>query len=242
MKKLAIFDIDGTLFRWQLYHELVFRLKDLGYFNEADALDLDTALKSWQSKQVSWHDYEMTVINTYTKYLSRIQPADLRTIAKDIVTQSGHKIYNYTLDLLQRLQKQGYYTLALSGSQQEIAEEFAKQYGFDDAIGATFHEVNGRFANQPKRIVHGKKDTIITKYLSSHPELTLEASIAVGDSGGDISMLELVDQPIAFNPAEELLDVALKNNWHIVIERKNIAYTLQKETDGHVILAQTNSF
>jgi FMN phosphatase YigB (HAD superfamily) len=32
-KKLAIFDIDGTLFRWQLYHELIYRLKDQGYFS-----------------------------------------------------------------------------------------------------------------------------------------------------------------------------------------------------------------
>ncbi len=46
MKKLAVFDIDGTLFRWQLYHELVFRLKDLGYFNSDDAHELEAALTS----------------------------------------------------------------------------------------------------------------------------------------------------------------------------------------------------
>ena len=51
MKKLAVFDIDGTLFRWQLYHELVFRLKDLGYFNSDDAHELEAALTSWQSKK-----------------------------------------------------------------------------------------------------------------------------------------------------------------------------------------------
>ena len=53
-------------------------------------------------------------------------------------------------------------------------------------------------------------------------------------------MLELVDQPVAFNPSEELLEVALERRWKVVIERKNIAYTLLKQ-GGQTILAQTEA-
>ena len=31
-KKIAVFDIDGTLFRWQLFHELVAELGKQGLF------------------------------------------------------------------------------------------------------------------------------------------------------------------------------------------------------------------
>lgn len=240
MQKLAIFDIDGTLFHWQLYHELVFKLKDLGYFSKEDSHELDSALMSWQSKKTHWFDYEMKVIYAFEKYLSQIEPEKLREVAKIIVEHSGHRIYRYTFNLLQKFQKEGYFTLAISASQQVVAEAFARKYGFDDCIGAEYATENNHYTGEKIRVVHGRKDKIIHEFLQSHPELTLAGSVAVGDSGGDISMLELVDQPVAFNPSEELLDVALKKGWKVVIERKNIAYSLQNHGD-QTILNQTDA-
>ncbi len=40
-------------------------------------------------------------------------------------------------------------------------------------------------------------------------------------------MLELVTNPIAFNPDEGLLKLAGNNNWTVVIERKNLAYVMK---------------
>ena len=53
-------------------------------------------------------------------------------------------------------------------------------------------------------------------------------SVAVGDSATDISMLELVGKPIAFNPDGVLVDFAKKHGWRIVVERKNIVYDVKK--------------
>jgi phosphoserine phosphatase len=63
-----------------------------------------------------------------------------------------------------------------------------------------------------------------------------EGSIAIGDSGSDIAMLELVERPIAFNPTKGLFEHAKANNWEIVIERKNVVYEL-KANDGSYVLA-----
>lgn len=241
MQKLAVFDIDGTLFRWQLYHELVFELKTLGYFDSAEALSLDSALTSWQSKTISWKEYEQNVVDTIERNIAEITPSALESAARVVVKRSGHKIYGYTAKLLRDLQADGYYTLALSGSQQEIAEQFARRYGFDDCIGTEFERVDGHYTGNKSRFVPGNKAELIRDYLANHHDLTLDDSVAVGDSGGDISMLELVATPIAFNPSEELLDIAMTNAWRIVIERKNIAYTLESR-DGSVVLAATDRF
>ena len=241
MKKIAVFDIDGTLFRWQLYHELVFELKALGRFTKQESEALDVALISWQAKHISWRDYEHLVIHTIDKHLTTIKPSELEQAAQSVVERSGHKIYSYTAKLLKRLQDEGYYTLALSSSQREIAAQFAAKYDFSDCIGQTYERTGDTYTGAKQVIVHGRKDVLINEYLSKHTDLTLEDSIAVGDSGGDISMLELVTHPIAFNPSEELLESALENSWKIVIERKNIAYTLEAQ-DGHVVLAKTDRF
>ncbi len=241
MQKLAIFDIDGTLFRWQLFHELVFELKSLGRFSQSEAAELDSALTSWQAKHISWRDYEHLVIHTIDNNLTAIKPSELEDAARSVVERSGHKVYSYTAQLLKRLQGEGYYTLALSSSQYEIAAQFADRYGFDACIGQTYERDGDRYTGTKQLIVHGRKDIIIKEFLAAHPELTLDDSVAIGDSGGDTAMLELVARPIAFNPAEELLETALERHWKIVLERKNIAYTLE-DHDGHVVLAKTDRF
>ena len=241
MKKLAIFDIDGTLFRWQLYHELVFELKELGKFSEDESRALDEALRSWQAKHVSWLDYETLVIKTIEQNLTSIKPSDLEVAAASVVERSGHKIYGYTARLLKNLQDRGYYTLALSASQQEIAEQFAARYKFDDCISALYERQGDGYTGNKVRDIHGRKDEVIREYLTSHRDITLDDSVAVGDSYGDIDMLELVSQPIAFNPSADLLDAALEHGWRVVVERKNIAYTLESH-DGSIVLAQTDRY
>ena len=157
MKKIAVFDIDGTLFRWQLYHELVFELKKLGYFT-GEALDLDAALTSWQGRQISWSEYETKVVHVIEHNIATIAPDVLETAAKNVVEASGHKIYNYTAKLLRSLQAEGYFTIAISGSQHEIAEQFATRYGFDECIGSLWERRDGTYTGHLSREVVGRKD------------------------------------------------------------------------------------
>lgn len=241
MKRIAVFDIDGTLFRWQLYHELVFELKGLGHFSDSEALGLDTALTSWQGRRISWRDYETKVIHAIEDNIVRITPEVLEAAARSVVERSGHKIYNYTAKLLRELQTQGYFTIAISASQQEIAEQFAARYDFDDCIAAVWEREKGSYTGRKSRVIYGRKDEIIREYVTEHPEFTLDGCVAVGDSDGDISLLQMVDTPIAFNPSEELLAAATANKWQVVIERKNIAYTLGPH-DGSYLLETTDSF
>lgn len=241
-QKVAFFDLDGTFFRWQLYHELVFELKDRNVFDHQTAHHLEAALVAWQSKQLSWHDYEMKVIKALEPALESLETHLYEKAAEAVISRSGHKIYNYTNRLLNTLKQEGYYTLAISGSQQEIAEAFAQKYGFDECIGALYERKDGKFTGSVVRYVPGRKHEIIQEFLGSHPELTLENSVAVGDSEGDSSMLEMVSRPIAFNPSSGLFKQAEHAGWEIVIERKNMAYTLKKDDNGHLVLAKTDIF
>lgn len=241
-RKIAFFDLDGTFFRWQLYHEIVFEFKKQGLFDTTTANQLDQALLEWQARRLKWHDYEMKVVHSFEPIISRISPAEFETVAESIIERSGHKVYNYTRELRQSLSDQGYYTLAISGSQQEIAEIFAAGYNFDQTIGALYSRHKDKFTGEVERRVPGRKHEIVEEFMASHPELSLEGSYAVGDSSGDISLLEMVDHPVAFNPDTALLAVAKEKGWPIVIERKNIAYQLKKGSDGSFLLAETRQF
>lgn len=240
--KLAVFDLDGTLFRWQLYHELVFELKTRNVFSRETAEELDAALIAWQAKRLKWRDYELKVVRALEPAIVSLSPEFFEDAAQAVVRRSGHKIYNYTKHLLDELKSNGYFCLAISGSQQEIAEAFAEQYGFDACIGALYERRDGRFTGVVERRVPGRKHEIIEEFLVQNSEITLAGSVAIGDSGGDISMLELVERAIAFNPSDELLQIATARGWEVVVERKDIAYIMRKGPDGSYLLAKTSSY
>jgi phosphoserine phosphatase len=56
--------------------------------------------------------------------------------------------------------------------------------------------------------------------------VTLEGSVGVGDTEGDISLLEAVALPICFNPNMKLFERAKLSDWKIVVERKDVIYEL----------------
>lgn len=241
-RKIAVFDIDGTLFRWQLFHELVAELGKQGLFPKEVVARVEEKFFAWRALQATWADYEAAVVEAIQKNIEIIPPVKLDECAKAVINQSGHKVYNYTSGLVKRLKSEGYYLLALTGSQQEIAEIFAKKHGFDDCLGSLIAKDNeGNFTSSYERFVIGNKAKILTGYCQQNGFDLLNDSYAVGDSYGDGQMLELVTNPIAFNPDEELLKEAIKNSWKIVIERKNIAYELQPGADN-VVLINTEVF
>jgi len=57
--------------------------------------------------------------------------------------------------------------------------------------------------------------------------LALDNSYGVGDTESDASFLKMVENPIAFNPNQNLKEIAEKNNWKIVVEKKDVIYDIK---------------
>jgi len=234
---VAIFDIDGTFFRWQLFHELVFQLKDMGCFDKKTTAKLEESFLNWRALKASWAEYENQVVATIEDAITSINPKQVEEAAQKIIDKSGHKVYAYTAQLAQQLKKEGYFLLAITGSQQEVAELFAKKHGFDDCIGLVHERENEQYTGKYARFVVNNKLSLAQDYIAEH-NLTLENSYGIGDSASDIDILSLVTHPIAFNPSKELLDEAQMRKWPIIIERKNIMYRLEMSQNGYQ-LAET---
>jgi len=66
----------------------------------------------------------------------------------------------------------------------------------------------------------------ILKRAVERSKLTLDGSVGVGDTENDISFLELVENPVCFNPDQKLYRHAKRNKWKVVVERKDVIYDL----------------
>ena len=237
MKKFAVFDIDGTIFRWQLYHEMFDALVDEGIVAPRDARTVLTTREDWRKREKSYHDYEMILMDVMEDAIVGISNSRFLTLADQILKKNGHHVYIYTLKLLRELQEKGYIIIAISASHQQLVDAFCKLHAIDIAIGRKFQVVRGKVTGMSD-YVHGRKHILLTAIIEQE-NLSWKDSYAIGDSGGDITMLELVEHPIAFNPNDELRIAAMQHGWPIVLERKSIAYRLEKGTDGAYLLADT---
>ncbi|HET6622768.1 MAG TPA: HAD family phosphatase [Candidatus Saccharimonadales bacterium] len=236
-RRFAVFDIDGTLYRWQLFHELVEELVKQQALADPDGL-LGQTWNEWRGGKLSFHDYEHKLMHDVLyKNLVDVSVKAFDAACQAVVESSGHKVHKYTADLLKDLQDQGYFTIAISGSQQELLDRFCVRYGFDIAVGALYERQQGRFTGRLERSTFGRKAEILKELVGQY-NLTFTDSLAIGDSDSDIEILELVEQPIAFNPSEGLFDRAQTAGWPIVIERKNMAYRLERNHDK-LVLAKT---
>lgn len=239
-RKFAVFDIDGTLYRWQLFHELVQELALANVFPSNTFRDIDQAWNDWRGGTLSFHDYETLVVKTLSRYLPLVPVSTFEAACDKVIEQSGHKLHAYPKSLLASLKADGYVIVAVSGSQQELLDRFANRHGIDIAIGALYARQDGRFTGNVERMTIGHKHEILRELIQVE-QLDETDSVAIGDSDGDIPILAAVSRPIAFNPSEGLFKHASQAGWSIVIERKNIAYRLERQHDA-LILAETITY
>jgi HAD superfamily phosphoserine phosphatase-like hydrolase len=163
-----------------------------------------------------------------------IKVEDYKKAVDTVIARKKNYLYVYTRDLIKKLKLEGYFLIALSGSEMYTVQEFTKQFDFDIAVGEYYHEKDGKFTGKIDEVFHRKH--LFIKNMVKDNNLTYKNSIAVGDSMGDLGMLEIVKNPIVFNPEDSLYSVARSRGWKIVIERKNVIYELEP-TDGKYILA-----
>jgi HAD superfamily hydrolase (TIGR01490 family) len=238
-KKFAVFDIDGTLIRWQLFHAIVHHLGKEGYIDSDDFKTIKNSMMAWKdrSNQESFDEYEETLVNIYIKSLPGIKPSDYSLVVDQVFEQYKDQLFVFTRDMLKRLKSEGYFIIAISGSQHEIVQKLANYHGFDVAVGAKLEINKDKYTGKIVTPIFDKKATL-TKIISKY-NLSNKGSIGVGDTKSDIALLKYVEHPIAFNPNLVLYKEAVNNGWQIIIERKNVVYELNS-TNGKYILDGSN--
>lgn len=239
MKKLAVFDIDGTLIRWQLYHAIADNLVKLGFIAPVKFQAIKDARMVWKRRESSesFKVYEQELVKLYSNILSEITVEQFNKTAQAVFEEYKDQVYIYTRGLLRRLKKAGYLLFAISGSQKQIIEKMAAYYGFDDFVAREDEYKGSRFTGKSTTPIFNK-DLVLQNLAEKHG-VSFKKSIAVGDSATDIKMLQLVENPIAFNPERKLFDYARSYGWKVVVERKNMIYELEIQ-DGKYQLVKTN--
>lgn len=227
MRPVAVFDIDGTVFRSSLLIELVERLVEQGIFPKESRAVYASEQSKWLDRQGDYEAYVTKAVEVFRTHIKGASQKEVEAAVEALVADKRNRVYRYTRDLIGRLKEDGYYLLAISHSPRFAVDLFAYEFGFDKVYGF-FYETGptDRFTGEVEHLDLITNKAAVLERAVKKEGLTLDNSIGVGDTESDIPMLELVDNAIAFNPNKKLYEHAKKRSWQIVVERKDVIYEI----------------
>jgi len=227
-KRVAIFDVDGTIYRSSFLVELVETLIDRGLFPDQSRKVYEKQEHTWLDRKGDYDAYIEAVVKVFVRDIKGVHYGDFADTAESVVEANKDRVYRFTRDLVRDLRKQKYFLLAISQSPKTAVEIFCKKLGFDKVYGRLYElgpeeQFTGLVIDEH---IIANKAAIVRRAVEKE-KLTLTGSVGVGDTEGDIAFLELVERPIAFNPNNKLYTYAKRMNWEVVVERKDVIYELR---------------
>ncbi len=226
-RRVAIFDVDGTIFRSSLLIQVVNRLIEKEVFPTSTRRVYEREYERWLNREGDYDEYISAVVKGFVKHLKGVHYSALADAAEEVVDEQSKRVYRYTRDLLKDLKKRGYFLLAVSHSPKTVLDKFCPRLGFDKTYGMLY-EIGPQecfTGNIIEEHLILNKASIVRRALEKE-NLTLQHSIGVGDTETDIPFLEMVAKPVCFNPNSKLYRYAKRMKWDVVVERKDVVYEL----------------
>ena len=109
MKKFAVFDIDGTIFRFALFHSIVDQLVLDGFFSEKTANKIEQGRKSWRTRshpEAFW-DYVETSVDAYFKSIKDLTQKQFKKVVDEVFDREKDHVYVYTRELIKDFKQKG---------------------------------------------------------------------------------------------------------------------------------------
>lgn len=226
-RRVAVFDVDGTIFRSSFLIQIVEELIDEGHFPTEAQFEYERERQKWLDREGDYESYIGAMVKTFRKHLKGVHYGAFADAAETVVASQWKHTYRYTRELLKELKEKGYYLLAISHSPKTILDKFCPKLGFDKTYGMVYEiGPNDCFTGSTldEHLILNKAG-ILNRAVEKE-DLTLTHSIGVGDTESDIPFLELVAKPICFNPNAKLYKYAKRMDWKTMVERKDVIYSL----------------
>ena len=245
MTTAAFFDVDGTLYRESLMIE---HFKKLLKYEVLDESLWHTKIKknyeNWQKRRGNYDDYMMGLAQIYIQSMKGLEKAKMDFITNQVIDLKGGNVYMYTRNRIDWHKEQGHAVIFISGSPDYLVHKMGIRYGITDCMGTKYlMDENDRYTGEIEQMWDSESKNGAVSYFVEKYDIDLSLSYAYGDTNGDLSMFDLVGNPVAINPTRELLthlkeSEALKKKVKVVVERKDVVYVLDPAVDTFMAYPQ----
>lgn len=222
-KKLAIFDVDGTLFNGNLGIEFIKKLTQNGIQTKENAKTIMFWYLKYKNGEVKKSVAVDEIYKMHALGLKNSKEKEVKKVAEETWKEIKNKRYGFAANMIKKIKDQGYIVFLLSGSPTEIIEIFGNDLGIEkENILAGEIEIadgiyTGNIVFYPGS-AEQKVEALMNLIQRKNIDVDWKNSMAMGDNERDAKVLGMVGNPIAFDPNEELKILAQNNNWKIADE------------------------
>ena len=218
--KLAIFDFDGTLYKDETFDLFMDHLKEhpkYGVRHRKFYLSILAPYLSYKAKLYPEGKMKENLMKKYLNALSGLSQEEINTFFNEIAIKMMNGFNSEITSRLKEHAKSGFYTMIVSGAFTPILEATVKDLPVDLIIGTDVPIKNNTFQRNSEiyHIQDVRKKVAVHNSLKGN-EVDWENSYAYGDSYSDLSVMDLVGNPIAVRPDEQLRELAVDRRWEII--------------------------
>lgn len=223
--KAAFFDVDGTLTKTRVWLGL------LEYFKSRGKRRV-THLAFWLTHYPLYFLYRLGLLSQtgfrapWAKHLPwffrgyRVEQAEAiwEWVVGEFLSEHWR---SDTRSLLEGHKQSGDLVVLVSAGPVPLLRRIGDEIGAEHAIGTTPRVREGRYTGgvEGPVCIDENKALLPKAYFSQHGiEVDFKASFAYADAPGDLPLLEMVGNPVAVYPDEELRPIAEARGWRILPE------------------------
>ncbi len=212
---LTIFDLDNTLLQGD---------SDFEWGQFLVAKKLVDEKKYEAANKVFYEDYKNGTLDIFEFSRFSFQPLSIRTMEElkilhdeYLTTVIKPMIAKKSRALIEKHKQQGDTLIVITATNSFVTRPITSELGIENLLATDPMIVDGRYTTE----VDGTpcfqegKITRLNQWLEENNE-NMKGSTFYSDSYNDISLLEVVDTPVAVDPDEKLHEVATSRGWEII--------------------------
>ena len=208
--KLALFDLDDTLFdgdteaEWVKYMDHRGFIQDFDFYSKMEAFE-----KNYREGRLDVDEYSEFLLSPIIgKSLKELED-HIEDFTSDIVTRFSDELSQELLDKHKNDTK-----VLTSGSLSFLVHKIGTKLGIDNCFGTDPEYLEGQFTGRVEGRPNFSQEKVrrINKWMGSKK---FDQIFSYSDSIHDLPLLEFADFPMAISPDKELRRVAKEREWLI---------------------------
>jgi HAD superfamily hydrolase (TIGR01490 family) len=218
--RVAIFDFDGTLYKKETFPVLMKHLKNHPLYHKRYKRFFRRILPPYIGYKLKVYPKNKMRERSMQIYLSSLHNLTTKEVYLFFGELADKMKDDYNPDVLELLHHHvtnGDTIMVVSGAFTPLLEASTKQYSIDKIIGTEVPFAGGKFDSETPiyHIQGARKKEKIQAYLENE-NVDWENSYAYADTYSDLSVLELVGNPVAVHPEPRLRVVAEDRKWEVI--------------------------
>lgn len=218
--RVAIFDFDGTLYAKETYQTLMDHLKEHPIYKARYKRFLSAILPPYIGSKLKIYPVKKMrerSMQVYLEALENFTVDELETYFEEIAEKMKKDFNPLVVAKVKQHAADGVHVMLVSGAYTPLLHIVTEGLPFDSIIGTDVpvhnHVLNTKL---PVRHIQGPRKNEKIEAALANKDIDWANSFAYGDSYSDLSVLDLVGNPVAVQPEQRLQVVAEKRDWAII--------------------------